>query len=85
MPNEELNNGSVPVLWMVNQSSAAGLAVTPSRIDWVDAALKSMKPKSAMNLGYRALEILPFARKTYKSSDGRTRYISQVSSIIHID
>ncbi|KAJ3475673.1 hypothetical protein NLI96_g11682 [Meripilus lineatus] len=69
MPNEELNNGSVPVLWMVNQSSAAGLAVTPSRIDWVDAALKSMKPKSAMNLGYRALEILPFARKTYKSND----------------
>ncbi|KAJ3476738.1 hypothetical protein NLI96_g10956 [Meripilus lineatus] len=71
-PNEELNNGSVPVLWMVIQSSAAGLAVTPSRVNWVDDALRNMRPKSPMNVAYKALEFLPFNRKTYKGVDGKT-------------
>lgn len=73
-PNEKLNNGSVSMLWMVNESSAAGLAVTPSRINWMDEDLENMQPKSPMNSAYRILERLPFNRRTYKDTNGKTRY-----------
>lgn len=74
MPHDRPNRESIPLLWMVNQSSAVGLSVIPSKIVWVDDDLKKMKPEDSMNFGYKLLEILPLSRRTY-DQDKKTRCV----------
>ncbi len=71
--NTKLNNTTIPVLYMVNQSSIVGLDVTPSNIKWDEARLRTMKPTNSMKWYYRILEIFPIRRLTYRDGASTTR------------
>ncbi|KAJ3486876.1 hypothetical protein NLI96_g3923 [Meripilus lineatus] len=73
VPNAQLNNASVPVLWMVNQSIAAGLSVTPSDVDLSVAKLKNMQTNDSMTFWYRILEFLPLHWSTYDERKKKKR------------
>lgn len=75
MDNRELSNASLPVLYMVNQSSMVGLDVVPSNIEWNQKKLKSMTPTDSMNWFYWILEQFPFQRLTYADSESTTWWV----------
>ncbi|KAJ7476116.1 hypothetical protein FB451DRAFT_1033478 [Mycena latifolia] len=65
--NKELTLGRVPLLWMENEASSAGLCLEPQRGGgvWHWHQLKDEAPTESLTGGWRFLEILPFTRSTY--------------------
>jgi len=72
--NAELNNASVPVLWMGNEALIAGLKLHPSQFEWNWDKLRDSKPKESLTLAWRFLEILPFKRLSYTKKGHYTWY-----------
>ncbi|KAF8329934.1 hypothetical protein F5887DRAFT_1181051, partial [Amanita rubescens] len=70
--NAQLNNASVPVLWMGNEALIAGLRLDESRFEWKWDDLQNSKPKESLTLGWRFLEILPFKRLSYTKETHHT-------------
>ena len=66
--NPELNNATITLQWMVNQSIIAGLRMMPSKVEWKMERLAKMRPKESMTLPYRLIEAFPFKQLTYKNS-----------------
>ncbi|KAJ7691344.1 hypothetical protein B0H17DRAFT_935209 [Mycena rosella] len=72
--NVELNLSSVPLLWMENQATSAGLRLQP-RIDggaWNLDDLANIDLHESLTAGWRALEYLPLTRLSYRSADDVT-------------
>jgi hypothetical protein len=79
--NTELNNASVPVLWMGNEAFIAGLRLRPTRFEWDWDKLRGSKPKESLTLPWRLLEILPVRRLTYIKKASHTWYYRSLRRI----
>lgn len=73
--NSELNNASVALQWMVNESATAGLIVEPSKVIWDMEKLRTMRPTKSLTLPYRIIEILPITHLTYRNPTEIARYV----------
>ncbi|KAF7366783.1 WD40 repeat-like protein [Mycena sanguinolenta] len=76
MPNIELNLSSVPLLWMENEATSAGLRLKP-RADggrWKTSDLKQCSThESLKGFFWRLVEHLPLKRLTYQNHEELTR------------
>ena len=72
--NEDLNNATVPVLWMANEARFAGLRLHPSKVQWSWDELEKSRPKESLNFIWRIFEVLPFRRLSYSGVDDATWY-----------
>ncbi|KIM73856.1 hypothetical protein PILCRDRAFT_14925 [Piloderma croceum F 1598] len=70
--NEELNNATVPVLWMANEAWLAGLKLNPSGILWDWEELKVAKRTESLTLGWLLFEVIPFRRLMYAGGQSNT-------------
>ncbi|KDQ54511.1 hypothetical protein JAAARDRAFT_135184, partial [Jaapia argillacea MUCL 33604] len=69
--NTELNNATIPLLWMGVEAELAGLKLTPPKVKrWV----RERKTTESLSLGWWPFEILPFKRLSYKNAKGATWY-----------
>lgn len=70
--NKHLNNAAVPVLWMGNEATLAGLKLRPSRVEWKWEELENTKPTESLKPVWYFFEILPFKTLSY---GGAKKYI----------
>ena len=84
VPNAELNNASVTLQWMINQSATAGLRFESSTVKWDVDDLARMRPKNSMTLLYRLIELLPITHLTYQSATETAWYVSHLPLVAHI-
>ncbi|KAJ7749715.1 hypothetical protein B0H16DRAFT_1319067 [Mycena metata] len=75
--NLNLNLSSVPLLWMENEATSAGLKLQPRPTgggwNWDD--LRDDTGHDSMSLLWSMVEQLPIARLSYKNADEVTRYV----------
>ncbi|KAJ6511653.1 hypothetical protein DFH09DRAFT_941969, partial [Mycena vulgaris] len=60
-----LDNAAVPVLWMGNEASHAGLRIKASRVEWKWEELETSKPTESLTWPWQFLELLPIRRLSY--------------------
>ena len=75
VPNEDLNNASVVLQWIVNQSIFLGLRVQSPKVEWNWQKLEDMRPKNPMTPLFRIIEMIPFTQLTYKNSTHTAWYV----------
>jgi hypothetical protein len=63
--NAELNNATVPVLWMGNEALFAGLKLERSEVVWNWDELKKTRPHESLTNLWHFFELLPFKRLSY--------------------
>ncbi len=71
--NKELNNATIPELWLANQGRQAGLKLTPSSAIGEWSQLKATQ-EGSMGRFWPFYEILPSKHLTYKDTTSTTRY-----------
>jgi len=67
--NAELNNASVPVLWMGNEALFAGLKLRHSEVVWDWDKLKDTSPNESLKSVWHLFELLPFKQLSYGQPD----------------
>ncbi|KAJ7458060.1 hypothetical protein B0H11DRAFT_1873521 [Mycena galericulata] len=75
-PNLELNLSSVPLLWMENEATAAGLRLRPRGETggaWNLEDLQKHDVHESLTTGWKALECLPLTRLSFKTAKEVTR------------
>ncbi|KAJ7512938.1 hypothetical protein B0H11DRAFT_1698165, partial [Mycena galericulata] len=75
-PNLELNLSSVPLLWMENEATAAGLRLRPRGETggaWNLEDLQKHDVHESLTTGWKALEYLPLTRLSFKTAKEVTR------------
>lgn len=70
--NAQLNNATIPVLWIGNEALMAGLKLKPSRVEWDWRKLKYSGPTKSLGVVWYLFEALPFKRLTYKDEKSTT-------------
>ncbi|KAJ7455894.1 hypothetical protein FB451DRAFT_640172 [Mycena latifolia] len=73
--NLNLNLSSVPLLWMENEATSAGLRLRSRETGggWNWQVLRDDKPHDSMSPGWSLVEKLPITRLSYKNADELTR------------
>ncbi|KAJ7445142.1 hypothetical protein B0H11DRAFT_1746921 [Mycena galericulata] len=74
-PNLELNLSSVPLLWMENEATVAGLRLHPRENGgvWNLDDLQKHDVHESLTTGWKALEYLPLTRLSFKTAKEITR------------
>ncbi|KAF8873260.1 hypothetical protein BD779DRAFT_1452050 [Infundibulicybe gibba] len=72
--NTELNNASIPALWMGNEAMLAGLDLTASRAEWDWNKLKEDRPTESLSVVWWFLEVFLFKQLSYKGTGSTRRY-----------
>ncbi|KAF8873815.1 hypothetical protein BD779DRAFT_1451418 [Infundibulicybe gibba] len=72
--NTELNNASIPALWMGNEAMLAGLDLTASRAEWDWNKLKEDRPTESLSVVWWFLEVFLFKQLSYKGTRSTRRY-----------
>ncbi|KAJ6473496.1 hypothetical protein DFH09DRAFT_1266640, partial [Mycena vulgaris] len=73
--NLNLNLSSVPLLWMENEATSAGLRLRTRETGgaWNWKVLRDDKPHHSMTPGWSIVEAIPFKRLTYRNAGEATR------------
>lgn len=72
MENTELNNATIPVLWMGNEAIFAGLKLRQSKVGWDWEKLEKTQPIESLRSIWHFFELLPFKRLSYDDKWGVT-------------
>lgn len=86
--NDQLNNSSIPLMWMENEAKAAGLQIKSSHVKWSEAELGE-PPTDSLGLFWKVLEYLPITawKNDYSESvpkEFRSTYSRQSRSLLDL-
>jgi len=63
--NTELNNATVPIIWMGNEALFAGLQLRGSKVVLDFEKLRKNRPKESLKHVWHLFELFPFGRLSY--------------------
>jgi hypothetical protein len=83
--NKKLDNAAIPVLWMRNEATLAGLRLESSPVEWKWDELENSAPTESMLKEWHLFKIIPFKRLSYNDRTHSTWYESSVHCLIRSD